>query len=342
MHIDFFALILALTALILVFAFRHFFFTPSRNTFFFYPSLDPLKNRKPTLLERFSYIPKLLLASSLLSFGLAFIDPHLLEEESPSDSPPKEGLAIYLVLDRSGSMQTFVETGITRFEAMQKASIEFIRKFPKDLIGALAFARAAEVISPLTLDHRLLEKRIQGLKVIQDKQQDGTSMGYAIYKTAHLISASQAFQDENSPYKIQKALMLLITDGFQDPSYLDKGNRIRAMELDEAAQFAKEKGIKVFILNIDPSIEQKKFLPNLHELERAAETTGGRVIIVDQIADLESILNQIPKEEKSKIYDSSEIFLQKRVSYYPYLIALGLALLGLSLFSEELIWRKTV
>lgn len=343
MKIDYIALLFILLLAAIAFLFRSYFFTPSRNTHLSYPSLTPLKARKPTFLEKFHFIPKLLAALSLLSLALAFIDPHLLEEGGPSDSPPKEGLALYLVLDRSGSMQTVVDPPLNRFDVLKNASIAFIRKFPSDLIGAIAFARAAEVISPLTLDHRLLEKRIGELKVIQDKEQDGTSMGYAIYKTAHLINAAKTFQqEENVPYKIQKAIMIVVTDGFQDPSLLDKGNRIRAMELDEAAKFAKEKGIKVFILNIDPSIQQQKFLPNLRELQRAAEATGGEVVVVNQIADLESILKRIPQDEKSKIYGQSEEVLQKRVSFYPYFIAFGLALMGLCIFAEEAVWRKGV
>lgn len=343
MHIDYFALFLILLVAPLTFLFRRYFFTPSRNTHLSYPSLSPLKARKPTFFERFHFIPKLLATLSLLSLALAFIDPHLLEEGGPSDSPPKEGLALYLVLDRSGSMQTAIDPPLTRFDVLKKASIAFIRKFPSDLIGAIAFARAAEVISPLTWDHRLLEKRISELQVIQDKEQDGTSMGYAIYKTAHLINAAKIFQqEENVPYKIQKAIMIVVTDGFQDPNLLDKGNRIRAMELDEAAKFAKEKGVKVFILNIDPSIQEKKFLPNLHELQRAAEETGGELVVVNQIADLEAILKRIPQEEKSKIYGQREEVLQKRISFYPYFIALGLFLMGLYIFSEEAVWRKSV
>jgi Ca-activated chloride channel homolog len=345
MMIDFIALLFVLPLAALAFVFRSFFFTPSRNTHLLYPSLASLKKRKPTLLEKLQHLPKWLAAGALLAFALALIDPHLLEEDTtPSESPPTEGLAIYLLLDRSGSMQTFVEqAGMTRFEVLKNASIQFIRKFPKDLIGAIAFARAAEVISPLTVDHSLLEKRIGELQVIQDKDQDGTSIGYAIYKTAHLIAATEAFElslskNEAPPYKIKKALMIVVTDGFQDPSYLDKGNQYRAMEMDEAANFAKEKGIKVFILNIDPSIKQEKFLPNLHELEWAAEATGGRVVVVDHIADLESILSQIPKGERSEIY--AEEVRQKRVSFYPYLISLGLVLIGFSIFCDEAIWRK--
>lgn len=343
MQIDLMALCLVIAAFALTYIFRRFFFALSRNTYLSYPSLAPLEKRTPTVLEKFRFLPKMLAVGSLIAFSFAFIDPHYFEEGMSSDSPPEEGLAIYLVLDHSGSMQAAVPQG-TRLDVLKNASLQLIRKFPKDLIGAIAFARAADVISPLTLHHKLLEKRLLDLKVVKDQEQDGTSIGYAIYKTAHLIAAMKTEQlsDETTPYKIQKAIMIVLTDGFQDPSYLDKGNRLRAMELDEATNFAKEQEIKVFIINIDPSIQQEKFLPNLRELQRASEITGGKGIVVGDLSQLVSILNEIPQEEKSKIYGRSQEALQKRVSFYPYLIAIGLLLLGICVFFEEVIWRKIV
>lgn len=353
--INFIALLLVLITGFFIFTFRRFFFFPSRNTYLSYPSIEPLKKRRLTFLEKFSSFPKYLGIGALTAFAVAFMDPHRIEEDhSKAESPPTEGLAIYLLLDRSGSMQTVVDQEykngawrkVTRFDVLKNATVQFIQGLPSDLMGVIAFARAAEVISPLTLDHKLLIDRVKKLEVIKDKEQDGTSMGYAIYKTAHLIAATEAFQqslakDEKPPYKIQKAIIIVVTDGFQDPSLLDKGNRLRSMELDVAAHFAKEKGIKVFILNVDSSIEQKQFLPNRNELENAAKETGGKLVVLRNVGELGTLLNQIPKEEKSEIYTDDHVSQQKRVSYAPYFIALGLCFLGLMVFFEETIgWRK--
>jgi Ca-activated chloride channel family protein len=269
-----------------------------------------------------------------------------------SDLPPYEGLAFYLVLDRSGSMGKIVDhaakegawEAVTRFDRLQSAAIGLIHTFPNDLIGVIAFARAAEIIAPLTLDHKLLDKRIRGLGVIKDVKQDGTSIGYAIYKTSHLIAASKAFsaKDDSAPYKILSAFMIIITDGLQDPSLLDKGNRLRTMELEEAAAFAKEKNIKVFIVNIDPRINEEQFAPNRREMERITAATGGRLIIASQLDELQKILLQIPKEEMSKIYPDEDFIKTTRVSFYPYFVVLSLVLFAFSLVLDQTIWRRAL
>jgi Ca-activated chloride channel family protein len=310
-----------------------------------YPTVAPFKGRVKTWIERYPFIPRSLAMLALLSFALAFLDPHILEKESLRDLPPKKGLALFLALDRSGSMGTLVgQQGKTRFDVLQQAAVDLIQVLPNDLIGVVAFARAAAVISPLTLDHQRLIDEIGNLSVIKDKNQDGTSMGYALYKTAHLIVELKAFQQEdNSAYKIQKSIMIIITDGFQDPSLFDKGNRLRAMELDAAAAYAKEEGIKVYIVNVDPeTINLPRYLPNRRELERAAQTTGGSLIVVDSIANLSSLLSAIPKGEMSEIYPHGRLDLVRKISFYPYLIGLGLILMGLGIALNETVWRKSL
>lgn len=315
-------------------------------------SLNFYYGRTPTLLERIFSLPQGLFMAALISLLIAVLDPHLVvEDDQSSDLPPVEGLALYLVLDRSGSMGKIIDQEnnqgrwevVSRFLKMQKAAKQLIQSLPQDLIGVMAFSRTVQVISPLTLDHKLLENRIDHLGIVKDTTQDGTSIGYAIYKTAHLITASRAFsQKEEGPYKILSAFMIIITDGFQDPSLLDKGNRLRSMELEEAADYAKENNIKVYIVNIDPKFKDPQFDPNRHQMERIASATGGGLFIVDNLGELDKILKSIPEKEKNQIYPEGQLANFSRFSFYPFFIGLGLMLLALSKILSETLLRRAL
>lgn len=329
-----------------------FFPSMAKKPVLFISSIEMVTGRAKSLLERFIHLPVLLFLTAFTSLGIALLDPHLIfEDEAATDIPPEEGLALYLVLDRSGSMGKIIDQeskegrweAVTRLGRMQKAANFLIRRLPNDLIGVMAFSRAVQVIAPLTLDHKLLEQRIAELGLIKDPTQDGTSIGYAIYKTAHLIAASKAFsQQEKGPYKILSAFMLIITDGFQDPSLLDKGNRLRSMELEEAAAYAKEKNIKVYIVNIDPEFKKEQFAPNRHQMERIAQATGGRLVIVDDLSELEKVLKEIAEQEKSQIFPEGRLRQTSRFSFFPYFIGLGLILLGLSKALTSTVLRRAL
>lgn len=343
LQLDYSALIgLAIVCLL----FYKFYSFSKQSPVLLFPTLKNFRSRQLTFLERYSKVPTWLFLTALGCLGLALLDPHVATEESDTGQPPHEGLAFYLVLDRSGSMATVIDRNSTRFTRMQNAAIQMIQKFPKDLIGVLTFSRASEVVAPLTLDHKLLKKKIDKMEIVKDPSMDGTSMGYAIYKTAHLIAASKAFseknEEEDSPYKILSAFMIVITDGFQDPSNLDKGNRLRSMELEEAAANAKEKGIKIYIVNIDPEIQKEKFAPNRHEMERITKSTGGELIIASKLDELQKILLEIPEKEKNKIYDTGSAIKTSRVSYYPYFVFLSLILLGSYMVLSHTVWRKAL
>lgn len=315
-------------------------------------SLNFYSGRPATLFERFIKVPSGLFIAGLVSLLIGLLDPHLImEDTSISDLPPNEGLALYLVLDRSGSMGKIIDQeniqgrweAVSRFSKMQETAKALIQSLPQDLIGVMAFSRAVQVIAPLTLDHKLLEDRINHLEIIKDPSQDGTSIGYAIYKTAHLIVASKTFsQKEEGPYKILSAFMIIITDGFQDPSFLDKGNRLRSMELEEAAGYAKEKNIKVYIVNIDPKFKEAQFDPNRHQMERIAKATGGELLIVDRLEELDKILIAIPEKEKNILYQADQMAKFKRYPFYPFFIGIGLFFIGLSKFFSETLLRRAL
>lgn len=321
---------------------------------------------------RLASLPHWLNRSALTLFLLAFIDPHLQiakSNQTPSDQHvSSEGIAIYLVLDQSGSMKEKV-TGIIdgktvvlpKIELLKEKTEQFIKGDPlsgqkgrpNDLIGLITFARSAKVLSPLTLDHAYILKQLEKLNVVQDRNQDGTGIGYAIFKTANLITATRYYSSElskagNVDYNIKSAVMIVVTDGLQDPNPLDQGNRLRNISLKEAAEYAKEKNIRVYIINIEPRFETQEFAPHRRLMQQVAELTGGKFYLKNS-TNLPEIYAEIDALEKSTLPDTGDKqdipkdkqpYLYRRISFYPYLIALGMLLLLLSVVLDTTLLRR--
>jgi Ca-activated chloride channel family protein len=299
--------------------------------------------------QRFK-IPIYLYWISITFFALAFIDPHFLLPRNFDPQPrfsSKEGLAIYLMLDQSGSMTGSIRARdvngqtqlIEKMQLLKEMTKLFIEQRPSDLIGLVTFARIPQILSPLTLDQSLLQKQLSQLQVASTPDEDGTSIGYAIYKTAHLIAATRYFATSKQPaYRIKDALMIVVTDGLQDPNPLDQGNRLRTIELDEAAEYAKSQHIKLYIINLDPILASAKYAPHRRQLERITQLTGGQFYLLTDQENLQHIYDQIDQLEKVKI--PLEIPPPKRWSLYPGLIALALICLLMACLLDLVIWRK--
>lgn len=319
--------------------------------------------------------PQRLLWLSLAAFLFAYINPHLFIEKPLKGGDhlppryPSEGIAIYLVLDQSGSMAEKVmardssggRIHLSKIDLVKMMSKKFIlgdsqmglEGRPNDMIGLVFFARAARVISPLTLDHEQLLQALNKFTVIGNKDQDGTSIGYALFKTVNLLVATRHFNqeliDKGEPsYTINSSVIILLTDGLQDPNPLDKGKRLRNMDVPEAAAFAKEQNIKLYIANVDPEMSTEKYLPYKHIMQRAAESTGGKFFMVDDATSLSQIYQEIDKLEKSVFPNPAQILESKaerpdiyqRVSFSIYFIALGLVCLMLGIILDTIVFKR--
>lgn len=191
---------------------------------------------------RWASLPKILLWCAFGFFLLALLNPHLLIERPlppnapQSLEPPTEGIAIYLVLDRSGSMTEKVSASgfsrrmISKIDLVREMTAKFIvgdqkaglSGRPDDLIGLIFFARGADVEAPLTLDHTAILDQLKKYKHVTDMNQDGTAIGYAIYKAASLIAATKHYAEDlikkgEPAYTIKNSIIILLTDGMQDP-----------------------------------------------------------------------------------------------------------------------------
>lgn len=368
-------MVLDWSALVLLALFGVCFYTLAKATYSFtppflhYSQLSDMQTSSPNLKERIYNLPKWLLYGSLALFSLAFLDPHW--EKPPGADPfmppqtPKEGIAIYLITDKSGSMkEPVLDYGpdgrpirVPKIDILKKVSKEFVAGDPStgltgrpnDLVGLVSFARGADVLVPLTLDHKAILSELDKLKISNDEDSQGTAIGYAIYKTASIISATKHFAEElarngKPPYKIQSAIMVLVTDGFQDVNPLDRGRRYRSMEVEEAAAFAKSQGVKLYVINVDPSLNTEQFQPHRNQMRRISESTGGKFYIVSEGQSLQNIYSEINQLEKSSLPDFSSrkqtLHAVRTLSLYPYFIEAGLILLALSILLQTLSLRR--
>ncbi len=336
----------------------------------FYSKIEPAyvspKNWKSSL-PKLSYQ---LSIGALILFVIAFLDPHFFIPKPPipegqKKTIPTEGIAIYLLLDQSGSMAEEVTATINgQRESIRKEDLlrQVTRDFiagnpsaglegrPNDLMGLVTFARVPQIVSPLTLDHQAILEELSKVHVVKKFDEDGTAMGYAIFKTVNMIAATKHFAAElaqkgNPSYDIQNSIIILVTDGLQDPSILDKNSRLRNMGLEEAATYAKKNGVRLYLINIDPNTYSEELAPQRHQMERITQLTGGRLYIVNDPGDLTQIYADINRIEKSVlpqegISKEKQPHLFRRISLYPYFIALGMLLLFIAILLNTTLARK--
>ncbi|MBA2727809.1 MAG: VWA domain-containing protein [Parachlamydiaceae bacterium] len=328
---------------------------------------------------RLANMPTLFKYLSLGALLLAFIDPRIYieqkENQQNQDNQSSQGIALYLVLDQSGSMRQTINvpsssglpSRITKIDLLKELTKQFIIGDPKlgltgrpnDLIGLVEFARTARLMVPLTLDHRLVVEKLASFNVVKDKAEDGTAIGYAIYKTTNLIASTRNFAKDligkgKPAYEIKSSVIVLVTDGMQDPNPADIGSRWRWIDPLEAAKFAKSNNVKLYIINLEPAFNSAEFSANRSQMQKTAEITGGKFFLLSNQSSLSDIYAEIDQLEKSSLPAEEELLknLRKnlsrdelpnifsRKSFYPYLVAIGLICLALWAAMETVLLRR--
>lgn len=242
-----------------------------------------------------------------------------------------EGVAIEVVADRSGSMQTemdyYGET-LNRFEVVKRVLSDFISGDKKDfngrtgdLIGLVTFARYADTICPMVLSHYILLEFLNNTDIVAIRSEDGTAIGDGIaLAAARLEKAEEEFRlrrerlrqagedisgDDDSGFKISSKIIILLTDGM---------NNVGQYDPMEAAQLAKEWGIKIYTIGIGSgqafttvrTIMGTYKMPVSQQLDEAlltqiAETTGGFYGRADDAETLYNIVEKINELEKTEV-----------------------------------------
>jgi Ca-activated chloride channel family protein len=152
---------------------------------------------------------------------------------------------------------------------------------------------------------------LESIKVVTRQNEDGTSIGDAIalaaarLRTAEEELSRHAQQEGGKEYEIKSKIMILLTDG--------QNNFGRRMP-DEAAQIAKEWGIKIYAIGVGGREAVRTvrtvfgdFKVPVGEgvdeetLQRVADVTNGRFYLAEDEKSLRQIYEEIDRMETSEI-----------------------------------------
>jgi Ca-activated chloride channel family protein len=241
------------------------------------------------------------------------------------------GIDILLAVDVSGSMQAMDFTlggkPANRLEVVKKVVDDFIAARPNDRIGLLAFGGRPYLVSPLTLDHDWLRRRLESLRI--GMVEDGTAIGSAIG------SGTGRLRDRGAKSRI----LILLTDG------MNNAGRIPPLVAAEAAETLK---IKVYTIGAGTRGEAPMPVTNAFgrrqivrvpvdidekTLAEVAERTGATYFRATDTASLNKVYEDInTMETTTRTFKKFENYRE----LFPFLIA---AVLGL-LLAELVLNRK--
>ena len=194
------------------------------------------------------WLPYALRAAALTLLIVCIARPVRINEQS---STLTDGVAIELVVDRSSSMlaMDFTRNGrpADRLTALKDVVDRFVdgganlpgRK--DDLVGLVTFARFADSVSPLTMDHEWL---LEGLKDIEPADpaigDDGTAIGDAVSLGAEKLRDVTDGKRTGSS-RIKSKVLVLLTDGENNAGDIDPMT---------AAQLCKSLGIRLYAIGM--------------------------------------------------------------------------------------------
>jgi Ca-activated chloride channel family protein len=254
----------------------------------------------------------------------------------------REGIAIAMVVDISSSMGALDlqidDRQVNRLDVVKETFRDFVTGDGDalsgrdgDVIGMITFARFADVLSPLTLDHPAVLGLLEGVGLVPMPEEDGTAIGDAMVLAIERLRAAAG----------AGKVMILLTDG---------SHNVGDVEPIDAAQIASALGIKIYTIgagsrgialmpsrNRDGSIDYVPGQVFIDEftLERIAAMTGGRYFRATDANALRSIYGEIDRLEKARHVAES---YQKYVDAFPpvVIIVLGLLLLEVALVNTRL------
>lgn len=293
-----------------------------------------------SLRARLAMLPALLLAVATVVFAVALAGPRTGDSSSHMH---REGIAIVMAVDRSGSMNArdFVagDASVSRLDAVKHVFHEFVEGGdagsgrPDDLVGLVVFGTYADGVCPLTLDHANLLAILDDVKIASEATEASTALGEG------LGLAVERLRDHPAKSKV----VILLTDGVNNAGEIDPM---------QAAKLAADNGIKVYTIAAGtngmapipvPGADGREYLRRVYvemdeeTMRKIADTTGGRYFHARDVDGLKDVYREIDRLERTEITEVR--YLQYR-EHYPPLVMAGMGLVALAALASATFLRR--
>lgn len=267
-----------------------------------------------TMFVRLRWLPVVLRCASIAILAVCLARPVIANSQTKVFV---EGAAIQFVVDRSGSMRALDfeldGTRSNRIDAVKRVGSSFIGGGdgllgrPDDLVGLIVFARFADSLSPLTVDHGYMIDALNDMQPASDQSEDGTAIGDGVALGVDRLRdamSNSKLSDGRQP--IRSAALILMTDGENNAGEVDP--RVAA---DLAATYGIKiyaigvgtRGMAPFPMGVDPFGRQviRNVPVSIDEelLTDMAMRTGGAYFRATDMSSLQSIYEQIDQMEKT-------------------------------------------
>lgn len=336
----------------------------SRSASVPFSSTDFARDLPPTWRQRLVWLPTGLTLTAMTLMIIALARPREGREQAIVEA---DGIAIEMVVDRSGSMRALdFQIGgehVDRLTAIKNVAGRFIQgdeeshaKDPltgrvSDLVGLITFARFADAIMPPTLDHKFVVDQLNHQDIAMRREDDGTAIGDAISLAIEKLNTL----DHGKKDKVKSKVVILLTDGDNNAGDFDPV---------QAAELAKTMGVKIYTIGVgtrgrapvpvrDPFTGQREIQwaeVNIDEdtLQKIAATTGGKYFRATDTESLNAIYHEIDQLEKTKVEarhftDYRELAIQPIQAgawHVPPLVLIALILLSSRVLLSRTVFRE--
>jgi Ca-activated chloride channel family protein len=215
-----------------------------------------------------------------------------------------EGIAILMVVDTSGSMSDLDLSPpgkrLNRLDVVKDVFRRFVQGQGEgggrknDLIGMIRFARYADSVCPLTLDHKSLIDVLSQTDLVRSRNEDGTAIGDGLALAVERLRELKRTTGSGEQLRITSRVVILLTDG---------ENNFGMVEPQAAGDLAALQGIKVYTIlaGTGRNAGFVRVPVDDTDLRKIADVTGGKFFHATDAGALENIYAEIDKLERTKV-----------------------------------------